>query len=105
MFWTFGGSYLLGIQAAMAATFAWARWMDPAFAQGSGFWIAGLGTLVVGLVVVCFETVGLFWSSDRSPVAQILRSLGAVGLIGLSVWGLGPFGQAAIMRLAMTGNL
>lgn len=105
MFWTFGGSYLIGIQALTVATFAWARWMDPAFAQGSGFWIAGLGTLVIGLLILCFETVGLFWSPDRSPLLQILRALGAMGFMALAVWGLGPFGQAAIMRLAMTGNL
>ncbi|HNY30720.1 MAG TPA: hypothetical protein PKO15_07525 [Fibrobacteria bacterium] len=105
MFWTFGGTYLLGIQLITAATFAWARWMDPSFGQGSGFWIAGLGTLVLGLLVLCFETVGLVWSPDRKPVQQVLRTLAALGLMVVSAWGLAPFGQAAIMRLAMTGGL
>lgn len=105
MFWTLGGTYLMGLQVLAFGTFAWSRWMDPSFAHGSGFWVAGLGTMFLGLLSLGFETVGLFWSHDRSVASLILRGLASGALIGLAAWGLGPFGQAALMRLTMTGSL
>lgn len=107
MFWTFGGIYLLGLQALACGTFAWARWQDPGFAQGSGFWIAGGLTVVLGLCGLAFETVCLFWDqgSGRKWWGPVLRATLFAGIAAVAIWGLGPFGQAAVMRLTMQGRL
>lgn len=107
MFWTFGGLYILGLQAVACGTFAWARWHDPGFANGSGFWIAGGLTLLLGLTGIAFETVCLFWEhgSVRRWWSPLLRMILLAGVGTIAVIGLGPFGQAAIMKLAMHGRL
>lgn len=107
MFWTLGGLYLMGLQALACGTFAWARWRDPGLAEGSGFWIAGGLTLVLGLSGLAFETVCLFWDDGpgRKPWASLVRVVLFVAIGAVAVVGLGPFGQAAIMRLAMNGQL
>lgn len=107
MFWTFGGLYLVGLQMLACGTFAWARWRDPGLADGSGFWIAGGLTLLLGLCGIGFETVCLFWeqSAGRKWWASVLRSFLFIGIAAVAVVGLGPFGQAAIMRLTMNGQL
>jgi hypothetical protein len=105
MFWTFGGLYLIGLQVFFCATFAWARWWNPELGYGSGFWIAGIGTIVLGIFALAFETVGLFWSPDRRPVRQILHAFLSLCVASVAVYGLGPFGEAAFLRLATTGNL
>lgn len=105
MFWIFGGLYLIGLQAAFCATFAWARWWNPDLGHGSGFWIAGIGTIVLGIFALAFETVGLSWSPDRRPVRQIVHIFLSLCVAAVAVYGLGPFGEAAFLRLATTGNL
>jgi hypothetical protein len=107
MFWTFGGLYLVGLQGLACGTFAWARWRDPGLADGSGFWIAGGLTLLLGLCGIGFETVGLFWDqgSGRRWWTSVLRTLLFIGIGAVAVVGIGPFGQAALMRLTMNGQL
>ena len=107
MFWTLGGLYLLGLQAFACATFAWARWSDPGLAYGSGFWIAGGLTVFLGLSGIGFETVCLFWDhgSGRKWWSPVLRSVFFLGIAAVAILGLAPFGQAAIMRLTMNGQL
>ncbi len=107
MFWNLGGLYILGLQALACGTFVWARWRDPGLAEGSGFWIAGGLTLILCLTGIAFETVCLFWEngSARRWWAPLLRMTIFVGLAAVAVYGLGPFGQAALMRLAMNGQL
>lgn len=107
MFWTIGGLYILGMQALACGTFAWARWRDPGFADGSGFWIAGGITLLLGLTGMAFETVCLFWEhgSVRKWWAPLVRIALFVAVGSVAAMGLGPFGQAALMRLAMSGQL
>ena len=105
MFWKAGGLYLVLLEAAACATFAWTRWWDPDLASGSGFWISGVGTIFLGLSMLAFETVAIFWSSDSAPVRRFLHILIGVGLGATAVYGLGPFGEAAFLRLATTGNL
>jgi hypothetical protein len=105
MFWTLGGWYLICLESLACATFAWARWFDPDLGSGSGFWIAGIGTILLGIFALTFHIVGLFWSPDRHPVRQILHALIGVAVAAVAVYGLGPFGQAAFLRLAVTGSL
>jgi hypothetical protein len=105
MFWTFGGWYLVGLESVACATFAWARWFDPDLGAGSGFWIAGIGTVLLGIFALAFHVVGIFWSQDCHPVRQILHVLLGVAVAAVAVYGLGPFGQAAFLRLATTGSL
>ncbi len=107
MFWTFGGLYLLLLQLVACTTFAWARWQDPGFGDGSGFWIAGGLTLLLGLLGLAFETICLFWDqgSGRRWWTSLLRAICFLGTGSIAVIGLGPFGLAAIMRLAMQGQL
>ena len=105
MFWIFGGLYLIGLQSLFCATFAWARWCNPELGYGSGFWIAGIGTIVLGTFALSFETVGLFWSPERRPLRQIVHVLLSLSVAAVAVYGLSPFGEAAFLRLALTGNL
>jgi hypothetical protein len=105
MFWMFGGLYLAGLEALFCATFAWARWHDPGLASGSGFWIAGIATLALGICGLAFEVVGFFWSPERKFSRHFFHAMLCVGLAAVVVRGIGPFGQAALMRLAMTGSL
>lgn len=107
MFWTFGGLYLLLLQSLACGTFAWARWRDPGFADGSGFWISAGLTIVLGLCGLGFEIVCLFWDqgSGRRWWTSTLRAMLFLALGAVAVVGLGPFGQAAIMRLTMQGSL
>lgn len=97
----------MGLQTLACATFAWARWRDPGFAEGSGFWIAGGLTVVLGLSGLAFETVCMFWDngSGRKIWASLGRAIMFVAIGAVAIVGLGPFGQAAIMRLAMNGQL
>jgi hypothetical protein len=105
MFWKAGGIYLVALQAAACATFGWARWFKPDLGDGSGFWIAGAGTIFLGLCVLAFETVGLFWSGEPAPLRRVGHVVLGIAFAATAAWGLGPFGQAAFLRLATTGNL
>lgn len=61
----------------------------------------------MGLTGLAFETVCLFWEqgSVRRWWAPLLRMILFIAIASVAVMGLGPFGQAAIMRLAMHGQL
>lgn len=105
MFWKAGSLYLVALEAAFCGTFAWARWHSPDLGAGSGIWIAGTGTIFLGLCVAAFEIVGLFWSGEAAVLRRAGNLVLGTGLAATVVWGLGPFGQAALFRLATTGNL
>jgi hypothetical protein len=62
---------------------------------------------VLGLCGLAFETVCLFWDqgSGRKWWGPVLRATLFAGIAAVAIWGLGPFGQAAVMRLTMQGRL